>query len=83
MLGIARGRDTAQGVAGCDAVRLWHEYERGSGDVLPLLLKCEEGGDELLRGSSNPTHPEFVGVRFWRRVGRTCDSILLESTLGD
>ena len=38
MLGIARGEDTT-GIMGFDAVRLWHEYERGSTDVLELLLK--------------------------------------------
>jgi len=38
VLGVARGEDTT-GIMGFDAVRLWHEYERGSTDVLELLLK--------------------------------------------
>ena len=42
MLGIARGRDMIW-IAGFDAVRLWHEYERGRGDALELLLKYNRG----------------------------------------
>ena len=37
------GQGYGSEVAGCDAVRLWHECERGRGDALPLLLKCEWG----------------------------------------
>ncbi|MCK4458739.1 MAG: hypothetical protein KAU52_03325, partial [Methanosarcinales archaeon] len=37
------GRGYGSGVAGFDAVLPWHEYERGRGDALELLLKCERG----------------------------------------
>ena len=42
VLGVTRSEDTT-GIAGFDAVRLWHECERGSDDALELLLKCELG----------------------------------------
>jgi uncharacterized protein YprB with RNaseH-like and TPR domain len=41
MRGVTRSKDML-GSQGC-AVRLRHEYERGSDDALELLLKCEPG----------------------------------------
>ncbi len=41
-LHVTRSEDTT-GITGFDAVWLWHEYERGRGDALELLLKCERG----------------------------------------
>ena len=40
--GGARSEDMVE-ITGFDAVRLWHECERGSDDALELLLKCERG----------------------------------------
>ncbi|MBN1134730.1 MAG: ribonuclease H-like domain-containing protein [Methanosarcinaceae archaeon] len=37
-LGITRSDDTT-GITGFDAVRLWHQYERGDADALELLLE--------------------------------------------
>ena len=36
--GVMRSEDTTK-ITGFDAVRLWHEYERGSDDAFELLLK--------------------------------------------
>ncbi|MHB0913442.1 MAG: ribonuclease H-like domain-containing protein [Armatimonadota bacterium] len=40
-LGISR-RPGAEGLSGYDAVRLWHEYRRGSSEALDLLLLYNE-----------------------------------------
>ena len=48
------------GVAGFDAVRLWHKHERGSDDALELLLKCERGDIANLETISELAHPTFV-----------------------
>ena len=38
MLGVTRSKDTT-GITVFDVTWLWHEYEHGRGDTLPLLLK--------------------------------------------
>ena len=58
------GQGYSSGVAGFDAVRLWHECERGRGDILPLLLKCERGDVVDLEMIIEPRHHEFVGGAF-------------------
>jgi hypothetical protein len=50
--------------SGFDAVRLWHEYERGRGDALELLLKCERGDVANLETVIELAHPAFVEDAF-------------------
>ncbi|MEA1894007.1 MAG: ribonuclease H-like domain-containing protein [Euryarchaeota archaeon] len=63
MLGIARSEDTT-GITGFDAVRLWHEYERGSADALELLLKYNREDIVNLETIIELTHPRFVEDAF-------------------
>ncbi len=62
-LGIARSDDTT-GITGFDAVRLWHEYERGSAGALELLLKYNREDIVNLETIIELTHPEFVKKTF-------------------
>jgi uncharacterized protein YprB with RNaseH-like and TPR domain len=62
-LGIARSDDTT-GITGFDAVRLWHEYERGSADALELLLKYNREDIVNLETIIELMHPEFVKKTF-------------------
>ena len=59
MLGITRSADTT-GITGFDAVRLWHEYERGSADALELLLKYNRDDIVNLETIIEMMHPKFV-----------------------
>jgi len=63
VLGIARSEDTT-GITGFDAVRLWHEYERGSADALELLLKYNREDIVNLETIIELTHPRFVKDAF-------------------
>jgi uncharacterized protein YprB with RNaseH-like and TPR domain len=63
MLGITRSADTT-GITGFDAVRLWHEYERGSDDALPLLLKYNREDIVNLETIIELVHPKFVEDAF-------------------
>ncbi|MEA3323841.1 MAG: ribonuclease H-like domain-containing protein, partial [Euryarchaeota archaeon] len=49
---------------GFDAVRLWHEYERGSADALELLLKYNREDIVNLETIIELTHPRFVEGAF-------------------
>ena len=62
-LGITRSDDTT-GITGFDAVRLWHEYERGSADALELLLKYNREDIVNLETIIELMHPEFVKKTF-------------------
>jgi len=63
MLGITRSEDTT-GITGFDAVRLWHEYERGSADALELLLAYNREDIVNLETIIELTHPRFVEGAF-------------------
>ena len=62
-LGITRSDDTT-GITGFDAVRLWHEYERGSADALELLLKYNREDIVNLETIIELTHQKFVKKTF-------------------
>jgi len=62
-LGVTRSEDTT-GITGFDAVRLWHEYERGSADALELLLAYNREDIVNLETIIELTHPEFVEGAF-------------------
>ena len=58
------GQGYGSGVAGFDAVRLWHEYERGSDAALELLLKCSRADVVDLETIIELAHPGFVAAVF-------------------
>ena len=64
---------TGQGYGSCitgfDAVRLWYEYERGRGDALELLLKCERGMWWILKRSLSLCIRSLLKRCFRLRVG--------------
>ncbi len=67
-LGITRSEDTT-GITGFDAVRLWHEYERGSADALELLLKYNREDIVNLETIVELVHPKFVEHAFSAACG--------------
>ncbi|HDN66005.1 MAG TPA: exonuclease, partial [Methanosarcinales archaeon] len=63
VLGVTRSEDTT-GITGFDAVRLWHEYERGSDGALELLLKYNREDIMNLETIIELMHPKFVEDAF-------------------
>ncbi len=62
-LGLQRGEDIAD-ISGEDAVRLWHEYRRGSGEALQLLLQYNRADVENLEPLM-----EIAYRRLWEHAG--------------
>lgn len=58
------GRGYGSEITGFDAVRLWYEYERGRGDALELLPRCERGDVMDLETVIELLHPKFVEDAF-------------------
>lgn len=68
-LGIQRTDDTVD-ITGFDAVRLWHEYERGSEEALDLLLEYNREDIVNLETIINRTYPQFVERTFEKALGK-------------
>jgi hypothetical protein len=62
-LGISRAEETV-GISGFDAVRLWHQYERGDDDALDLLLKYNREDIVNLKTIIDMTLPRFIENKF-------------------
>ncbi|WP_406670930.1 ribonuclease H-like domain-containing protein [Methanolobus sp. ZRKC4] len=62
-LGISRAEETV-GISGFDAVRLWHQYERGDEDALDLLLKYNREDIVNLKTIMEMTLPRFIEHKF-------------------
>lgn len=62
-LGITRSEDVA-GITGFDAVRLWHQYERGDQEALELLLEYNRADIVNLETIMNMTLPRFIDNKF-------------------
>jgi uncharacterized protein YprB with RNaseH-like and TPR domain len=62
-LGISRAEETV-GISGFDAVRLWHQYERGDDDALELLLKYNREDIVNLKTIIDLTLPRFIENKF-------------------
>jgi hypothetical protein len=62
-LGISRAEETV-GISGFDAVRLWHQYERGDEDALDLLLKYNREDIVNLKTIIDMTLPRFIENKF-------------------
>jgi hypothetical protein len=62
-LGISRADETV-GISGFDAVRLWHQYERGDEDALDLLLKYNREDIVNLKTIIDMTLPRFIENKF-------------------
>ncbi len=62
-LGISRAEETV-GISGFDAVRLWHQYERGDEDALDLLLKYNREDIVNLKTIIDMTLPRFIDNKF-------------------
>lgn len=58
-LGISRAEETV-GISGFDAVRLWHQYERGDEEALDLLLKYNREDIVNLKTIIDTTLPRFI-----------------------
>ncbi|WP_094226777.1 ribonuclease H-like domain-containing protein [Methanolobus psychrotolerans] len=58
-LGISRAEETV-GLSGFDAVRLWHQYERGDSEALELLLKYNREDIVNLKTIIDMTLPRFI-----------------------
>jgi len=58
-LGISRAEETV-GISGFDAVRLWHQYERGDEEALDLLLKYNREDIVNLKTIIDMTLPRFI-----------------------
>ena len=68
-LGIQRTDDTVD-ITGFDAVRLWHEYERGSEEALDLLLEYNQEDIVNLETIINKTYQQFVERTFEKALGK-------------
>jgi hypothetical protein len=62
-LGISRAEETV-GISGFDAVRLWHQYERGDEEALDLLLKYNREDIVNLKAIIDMTLPRFIENKF-------------------
>jgi len=62
-LGITRSEDVA-GITGFDAVRLWHQYERGDQEALELLLEYNRADIVNLETIMQMTLPRFIDNKF-------------------
>lgn len=62
-LGISRAEETV-GISGFDAVRLWHQYERGDEEALDLLLKYNREDIVNLKTIIDMTLPRFIENKF-------------------
>ena len=62
-LGISRAEETV-GISGFDAVRLWHQYERGDEESLDLLLKYNREDIVNLKTIIDMTLPRFIENKF-------------------
>ncbi|MDG6242893.1 MAG: ribonuclease H-like domain-containing protein [Methanolobus sp.] len=62
-LGISRAEETV-GISGFDAVRLWHQYERGDDDALELLLKYNREDIVNLKTIIDMMLPRFIENKF-------------------
>jgi hypothetical protein len=58
-LGITRS-DATTGISGFDAVRLWHQYERGDPDALELLLEYNREDIVNLETIIEMVHTKFI-----------------------
>ena len=68
-LGIQRTDDTVD-ITGFDAVRLWHEYERGNEESLDLLLEYNREDIVNLETIINKTYTQFSERTFEKTLGK-------------
>jgi uncharacterized protein YprB with RNaseH-like and TPR domain len=62
-LGITRNEGVA-GISGFDAVRLWHQYEKGDQEALELLLEYNRADIVNLETIMQMTLPRFIDNKF-------------------